>query len=534
MKTSALLVCSQAILAAAVLTVLSSCAINPQTLLPNVPPSIQPLVNPIVGPITTNPNPCSNYDRNALGYAGGQLGTLLDRGNPGAGATLGAAMGSLVGQIIDVRRCRLYEIAQANRLRLASAKITPAELGVRTRHSNETIGLDVQLENKYDEFEPGSATLTPQGRAYLTQIAQIYTPAELSPSATPEQRQEVENQVILIVGHTDAQDAAAGANLAKLSQVRAKAVARLFAQAGVPAANIYYQGAGDALPIAPNSTAQGREANNRVQIVDVGSLAYLKRFLQRRSVNPMYYQVHVRPSAESISKAYSSATPATPATPIAYPQRASVAYQPPKHVAVVSRQPKQSFASCCNFGGTPFNPPGASIDLGEPIRHSIFSIIPFMPAARAAESLIVGSCMDDHPHPTTAVRNLKTGKELPPRDYVTGFYGTVWTSYVNGNLVALVGVKVPLDSGAPITRPTVYIYKNYHGNTHQAPAFKARAYVNIYRGTRKLLYRVFLHGPAKCLDLVVPARRFKGLGTIYYYNRSGDLYRATTQYAMQY
>ncbi len=500
---------SRVLLVAAGLTALSGCAINPQTGQPEIAPSVKAKFVSVFD----SSDPCSHNDRNIGMAAGALVGGVLGYLNHGAkGALVGAAIGTgggyLIGHLMDSRRCKLYKIAQANHLRLISATITERKLGTKGRNPNGAIGLDVQLQNKSDEFEPGSAALTPQAHAYMTQIARQYTPktiaASLPANATPKQRAEALNHVVLIVGHTDAKDAVAGANLARLSQERAKSVARVFAQNGVPTASIYYQGAGDALPIAPNATEEGRTENNRVQFVDVPTRADLQRYLQRRTVNPAYYQT--------------ASARTEPAAPI--PRVRAARVKPTRHPL---------FASGYHFGGNPISPSGEPIDIGAPVEHSMFDILP---AAYADTPVLIGSCLSDHPHPTTAVRNLETGQSLPPRDFVPGFYGTVWASNVDSNLVAITGATVPLDTGAPIPEPTVYIYKDYHGNVHQAPSFKARADVNIYRGAQETVYRVFLHGPAQCLDLVVPASQFRGRGDLYY-DRGGDTYLAIPQFAMR-
>jgi hypothetical protein len=144
----------------------------------------------------------------------------------------------------------------------------------------------------------------------------------------------------------------------------------------------------------------------------------------------------------------------------------------------------------------------------------------------------VGSCLSDHPHTTTPVRNLQTSQELPPRDFVRGFYGTVWGTNANGNLVAITGATIPLDGGAPVPKPTVLIYRNYHNDKHQPPSFRGQADVNVYRGTEKTVYRLFIDGPARCLDLVVAHAQFKGQGNLYYGER-GSQYLATPEFAMQ-
>lgn len=544
---------SLAALAAAVLTALSGCAINPQT----GQPEIAPTVRAHFVSIYDSPNPCSSNGRNigmTVGTAAGALlGAVIDKQNRAKGAMLGAGAGLgagyLIGHLVDARRCRLYKIAQANHLRMASAAITPAKLGEAGKNAKTAIGLDVQLQDEANEFESGSAILTPQAQHYMTQIAQQYTPqggaANLPPRATPEQRADASPHIVLIVGHTDAEDAAAGADLARLSQARAKAVAEVFARNGVPPRNIYYQGAGDALPIASNASARGRTENNRVQFVDLPSAADLQRFLRQRSANPVDYQTAAAvPASASIATRRASRPvqkpepprttrhlarqPGSPSPQLARstPHEALQRQKRPMHVRRTTPAPA---SSCCTFGGSPAPSPGRPIAVGAPLQHSMFNIIP---SANAAEPLFIGSCLTDHPHPTTAVRNLQTGQALPPRDFVRGFYGTVWAGYVHGNLVAITHATVPLDSGAPVPDPTVYIYKGYRGNSRQAPSLKTLAAVNVYRGTRNLVYRLFLHGPAQCLDLIVPTNDLQASGDLYY-DRTGDIYLASTQFAKQ-
>lgn len=552
----------------------AGCAVNPQTGQPEIAPSMKTQFNSTFN----SDDPCSNNDRNigmvAGAVAGGVIG-YLSHGTKGAvvGVVAGAGGGLLIGHILDARRCSLYKIAQSNQLKLASATITPAKLGVQGNDANNTIGLDVELQNKSDEFEVGSSTLTPAARGYLTQIAQLYAPqavaASLPASASPQDRAQAAQHSLLIVGHTDAHDAASGADLARLSQERAKAVAEVFAQSGVPAASIYYQGAGDALPVASNATPRGRETNNRVQIVDVPNQSDLQLYLQRRGVNPANFGTEPAPASSGDSLV--SDAPAPEDTPSAItagadestppqPQvvarasatqkaAASVNAQAARHqhdtaeakpadapaaparvVAVRDAHPaRNATAGGYDFGGNPINPPGESINLGTAVDHSMFS---FISTAHADTPVIVGSCLSDHPHPTTPVRNLQTSQELPPRDFVSGFYGTVWGTNANGNLVAIKDATIPLDAGAPIPRPTVLIYRNYRGNTHQAPSFKDQVNVNVYRGTQKTVYRVFIDGPARCLDLVVANTQFKGHGNLYY-GANDNAFLATPEFAMQ-
>lgn len=544
-------------LAAAGLTVLSACAINPRTGQPELSPSVSARFTSIFN----NANPCSNNDRNIGAVLGGAAGALvghyLIHGRNKTTYTLmttavGAFGGGLIGHWMDARRCRLYKIAKANHLAMASAVITPANLGEKTAHQKAAIGLDVELRNNTDEFAPGSAVLKPRARAYLAQIAQQYNPEHLVGAAS-RQKAAARRRVVLIVGHTDAEDAAASGDLARLSQERAKAVAEIFAENGVPPSHIYYQGAGDVLPIESNATAQGRKDNNRVQIVDVPTLSDLQRYLQRRSANPLNYKTTL---------ASANSAPQTPTSPEETTARAShptvaqrrtgrapepVAVTGPRHpptrhpVAAteiphhshvspaVAHSSRRAPRSAFNFGGQPVRPPGPTIDLGSPIEHSTFHLVS---TANASVPVVIGSCLKDHPDVATPVRNLRTGKDLPPRDFVRGFYGTVWDSYINGNLVAVTHATVPLDAGVPVPQPEVYVYKNYRRDPHPTPDLETRAFVNVYRGTEKMVYRVFLKGPVRCLDIIVPTDAFDGRGDLYY-GRRADEFRAKSTFAMK-
>jgi len=361
---------------------------------------------------------------------------------------------------------------------------------------------------------------------------------------------------VLIVGHTDERDVESGVHLATLSQQRAKAVAALFAKSGVPARNIYYQGAGDTLPIANNATAEGRQENQRVQIVDVPNTTELKKYLSQRTANAADFQVavntHARYSSRNESKNQES-------TSNGHKQQTSP--QPPTHASRESSLPHESVHSAAsteqegagavprkpanesrqsetqnssiygyNFGGTPTTNTGTEIDLGEPApSHSMFSIIS---TAQAGMPVHISSCLRDKPHGSTDVRNLATGEELAPRNYVPGFDNNVWASDVHGNLVAIIGATIPLDTGAPVPTPKILIYKNYSGNPHQRPSFKTNAPINVYRGAEKTLYRVFVRGPAQCIDLVVPTRQFNGNANLYY-TASGLTYSARLEFAVQ-
>ncbi|MBN3766198.1 OmpA family protein [Burkholderia sp. Ac-20365] len=537
----------------------SGCAINPKTGQPEVSASVKTQFNSIFN----NEDPCSNNDRNigiAVGAVAGGVVGYLAHGAKGAvaGAVIGAGGGFLIGHALDARRCELYRIAQANGLKLASAPITQSKAGgANSTDKPATVGLDVQLENKSDEFVAGTAELTQQARKYLAQIANQYSPktlmAALPPDATPDQRAQASARKVLIVGHTDENDSSLGADAATLSQQRAKAVAKVFVDQGVPVQNIFYQGAGDTLPIAPNATDQGREENQRVQIVDVPTEADLQQFLSTRTADPANYRF-ANTSTASVQETSSgqrkntvnttSSDHAATSKPAVKPRSkpttvakagnaGSIKAEAGAPVASQSRSTistsDAASGSGYNFGGTPTAGSGLPVRLGSTPAKSSFSLIS---NANAGAPMTLNSCLGDRPHVASAVRNLGTDQVLNVRDYLPGFYGAPWAAGLGGNLVALLDVRVPSDAGSPVPQPELKIYKDYAGNVNQKPSYSARVPVNVYRGSDATLYRVFVGGPMQCMDLVVPVSKPRATGNVYYTNRSVD-YTASGDFALR-
>lgn len=564
------------LLGGAVLSTLSGCAIDPQT----GHPVVAPAVSSEFKSVFNSDDPCSNNDRNigiAAGMVAGSVIGYLTHGAKGAvaGAAIGAGGGFLIGHLMDNRRCSLYKIAQQNGLKLASATITPAKLadGSPTdamSRNNDTIGLDVQLQNNADEFVPGTAELTPQARRYFGQIAAEYAPktalASLPASASVQQRQAALSHKIFIVGHTDERDAGTRGDLAALSEARAKSVARIFVEAGVAADNLYYQGAGDTLPIANNTTDQGRQENQRVEIVDVPTQADLERFLAQRSADPANYRAvnagelseptdgtvvasnDAAPSVEQsadvhksrrhrhiahakTSVAASGAETIEPVSTVASAQAAAPAPGGDSAAVptTVAAEAPHRRVSGYDFGGTPTQGDGIPVKLGASVHKSMFS---FISEAKADSIVTLGSCRGDQPHSASSVHNLATGERLEVRESVPGFYGAPWVGTLNKHLIAVMHAQVPVDAGSPVPEPELLIYKDYSGDKKQRPSYSAHDPVNVYRGSSATLYRIFVDGPMQCLDMIVPNSSKQAAAHVYYTNDSVN-YTATGSFALR-
>ena len=110
-------------------------------------------------------------------------------------------------------------------------------------------GIMAVTEARKITFEPSSATIAGAGAAILDDIAEIL--------------QRCSNLRIEIAGYTDSQGSEDGNQ--RLSQQRADAVLDGLRVRRVPVSNFRSIGYGEANPIADNETADGREANRRIE-----------------------------------------------------------------------------------------------------------------------------------------------------------------------------------------------------------------------------------------------------------------------------
>jgi outer membrane protein OmpA-like peptidoglycan-associated protein len=407
------------------------------------------------------------------------------------GTVAGAGVGAAIGYNIDKRRCALFAIAKEHNAEVtvtsvvvpkgdlppaatvAAADVTPASATPFAAGSDTaTAGLSVNVRETGKQFESGSATLTPEAESLFREMAEQYSyskqQARLTASSTDDDKAAVEvlkTKRILLVGHTD--DSGSTTANANLSERRAAAVARVFQSQGVAAANLYYQGAGETLPIADNHTEAGRAANRRVEIVDLTDDAAFHKFLASRRQTLAFYRASDVPPTDA-------AAPAKGKKPIK-----ATGFVDFGGVPATTLTSAPDFAAGTATGGTD--------------------------ASKQAPRPIVPTCNADRPRAANGVKSLATQKDLPMSDYVPGLYNTSWSDNVNGNLVGLTNVDVPRDGGAVSGKPTLLIWKNYNPKKKMPPAdFQANPDVNIYRGSHAILYRVFVGGPMKCMDVWFP------------------------------
>ncbi|WP_317705469.1 OmpA family protein [Methylomarinovum caldicuralii] len=168
----------------------------------------------------------------ALGAAGGAIA-----GKPGTGAAIGAGVGALAGMGVGAYMDRQEAIL---RQKLAGT-------GVRLAREGNNLRL---IMPGNITFATNSSEIAPQFYSTLNAIALVL--------------REYPETLIEITGHTDS-TGSEEYNL-QLSQRRAQAVAQYLIAQGVAPNRIIARGMGESMPIADNSTPQGRAMNRRVEI----------------------------------------------------------------------------------------------------------------------------------------------------------------------------------------------------------------------------------------------------------------------------
>ena len=101
-------------------------------------------------------------------------------------------------------------------------------------------------------FDTGKSTLKPESDKLLNEIATIM-------------KDHPEVKKVTVEGHTD--NVGGAALNRRLSQARANAVMAALVKLGVEKNRLEAKGFGPSRPIAPNDTAEGRDANRRVEFV---------------------------------------------------------------------------------------------------------------------------------------------------------------------------------------------------------------------------------------------------------------------------
>lgn len=184
---------------------------------------------------------------------GGLLGAIIghETGSTARGALIGAVVGGAAGAVIGDR---MDDEAEALARDLEGAQVSRVGEGIAVTFDSGIL------------FPFDSAELTSDARSSLRRLAD---------SLEAEDRTDV-----LIVGHTDS-DGSDSYNQ-ELSERRGRAAEDYLASVGVSSSRLVSRGRGEAEPIAPNDTDEGRQQNRRVEVAIYASGAW-RQDVQRTS-----------------------------------------------------------------------------------------------------------------------------------------------------------------------------------------------------------------------------------------------------------
>jgi outer membrane protein OmpA-like peptidoglycan-associated protein len=195
-----------------------------------------------VSACVTDPNTGEKkVSRTAIGGVGGAvLGGLLGGVIGGkTGRIIGAGLGGVAGGVVG------YKMDQ----QIKELKEATAGSGVDVTETDNGQAILVNLPDGVT-FDVGSYTLKPEFRATLDDVAASMV--------------KYPNSLVDVYGHTDS--TGSDAFNQTLSENRARTVAGYLTSRGVAAARVRSQGYGETMPVADNTTDEGRRKNRRVEI----------------------------------------------------------------------------------------------------------------------------------------------------------------------------------------------------------------------------------------------------------------------------
>lgn len=475
-------------------------------------------------------DPCSNNARN-IGIVVGVLAGALLGNNAGGnnrqlatviGAAAGAGIGALIGAGFDSRRCELFKIQQKYALDMQVTPIAVSAIasnGANKAAEPEKVGLSVSVVDQEGkpQFLSGASNLQSDAKLHFTEIAKQYSVEQTvlqSGASTNEAKAQVNNEWhkkrILLIGHTD--DTGGSKLNADLSEHRAREVAQVFKSTGVGENQLYYQGAGETLPIASNATEEGRAKNRRVEIVDLSNEDTFKLYLQNRRPNTAYYRPaeNTDNNLKTVDSSKSGSVVAAGKTKPGS-RKNSEAQKVAKMVVPVANEPASSQPKLArgfiDFGGAFATSANTTVSIGELAKAKRGFV--FINEAQANDMGAITSCNMDRPRNSGVVKSFKDGKAYATSEYLPGLYGRSWQDTVGGNLVVLNGVAVLREGATAANAPILKVYANYDPgkNRNPKPDVVMNPAVNTYQGSNGLLYRVFAQGEhgIQCMDVLMPA-----------------------------
>lgn len=450
--------------------------------------------------------------------AGGAAGYAM-KGKDGAiiGAAAGGAVGCALGYVWQSRLQELDRIAKEENLRINNERLTVASGAVVTAVPKDA-GLVTQIEDT-GMFATGSHQLTESGKRAVGRLAQMYA----KPAATDQQvaAKQLADRRLLVVGHSDATGSAAFNQ--QLSERRARTVGKMLVEAGIPAASIFYQGAGSSRPIADNSDPLVRGQNRRVEIVELANEQALVMRTQAEAGNTRYLRFGTSSSVKP------RATASQPAKSRDAGQAPQVTGTPASRATVTRNDnnppPARKAQPAVDFAGKPADAYIWSMAQNIKPKRSGFELI----SSAYASEMPLASCEADMPRDSGQVLSMVDGKPMQrhaTKDYLPGYNNRVWANVVNGHLVTVSPVSILRENAQVDRQPILQVVKDYSQNSkNRAQTIKAVA--NTYEGESQVLYRVFTSDPksaVSCMDLVFSKGNAKATEGALYYPAGSEAY----------
>ncbi|WP_259781030.1 OmpA family protein [Aestuariispira ectoiniformans] len=472
------------------------------------------------GPMKSE-NACE-YDTTTYIAAGAVAGAVLGliiggKKNRAAGALIGTAVGGIAGKATQSyleSRCR--RLAEAKK-QLKVATVETEQIQVpRLDHAPEgnmqgtgqevetspAIKLNISIESM---FASGSSSLSREAREDFRTLAKTFADTD---------------RKVLIVGHTDS--TGDDRTNQQLSEERAKTVALLFQEEGIPVHSLYFKGAGASQPVASNDTVEGRAKNRRVEVIELEDEASVLTYAQLSTSNPESLPLSAPPRSDVAEKDNENSKQTKPSS------------QPPTFAKALRQD------HSLDFGGKPVDQTGADIaslvgaekDSGGLLGNvSIFSKA-FASDDLSENPLLTTSCIADSYREQGEVKSLSTGTSTRRSigDYAPGLYSTSWSEKLNSHLVAMTHVAVSRDGDTDPGTPDVFVFANFKPG-QEKPTIEAVGKPRTYMGEAGILYRVFMSKeawPIRCIDLVFDQKSpEKAAYGRLYYDKDGKVYAAS-------
>lgn len=190
-----------------------------------------------------------HYDPTAVSAPEYLASAIVENGVYFPGVILSEAMPAATLDIVYVSKLQEVEKPVADTLLVAKADVP-----IDVPDTETKINIQTNTTQTFNFRNSTSADLSADARAYLDKVANFL-------KANP-------NMIVRVEGHTDNTGATLAINQSRSDQ-RAEAATRYLVSKNIQRNRILARGRGSLSPIRPNTTPEGRRANNRIEIVVV-------------------------------------------------------------------------------------------------------------------------------------------------------------------------------------------------------------------------------------------------------------------------